>query len=96
MTMDSDNSYTAAGELLKTLAAPLRIGIVTELASGPRCVHELVDALDVAQPLVSQHLKTLRAARIVSTSRRGREVVYRLEDDHVHGVIRELLAHTRE
>jgi len=51
--MDSDNGYMAAGELLKALAAPLRIGIVTELASGPRCVHELVDALGAPQPLVS-------------------------------------------
>ena len=88
--------YEPASELLKALTSATRLALVELLAEGPRCVHELVDALDVAQPLVSQHLKTLRAARIVSTSRRGREVVYRLEDDHVHGVIRELLAHTRE
>ena len=30
------DGYEAAGELLRALAAPLRIGIVTELAAGPR------------------------------------------------------------
>ncbi|MQA28097.1 MAG: transcriptional regulator, partial [Micromonosporaceae bacterium] len=30
--------------MLRALAAPLRIAIVTELGDGPRCVHELVDA----------------------------------------------------
>ena len=74
MTMDSDNGYMAAGELLKALAAPLRIGIVTELASGPRCVHELVDALGAPQPLVSQHLRVLRGAQVVRGARRGREI----------------------
>ncbi|MDP9233291.1 MAG: metalloregulator ArsR/SmtB family transcription factor [Actinomycetota bacterium] len=88
--------YRPASELLKVLTAPVRLALVEILAGGPRCVHELVDALSVTQPLVSQHLKVLRAARIVSTSRRGREVVYRLEDEHVHGIITELLAHARE
>ena len=81
--MDSDTSYTAAGELLKALAAPLRIGIVTELAAGPRCVHELVDALGAPQPLISQHLRVLRGANVVHGPRRGREIAYSLTDDHI-------------
>ena len=88
--------YEPASELLKALTAPIRLALVEVLAGGPRCVHELVDALQVAQPLVSQHLKVLRGARIVSTSRRGREVVYSLTDEHVHGLVSDLLAHARE
>lgn len=90
------SAYERASELLKTLTAPVRLALVEVLAEGPRCVHELVDALDVAQPLISQHLKVLRNARLVSTSRRGREVVYTLADDHVHRLIEDLLAHSRE
>ncbi|MCI0687803.1 MAG: hypothetical protein L0Y54_11280, partial [Sporichthyaceae bacterium] len=37
-------AYEAAGELLRALAAPIRIAIVTELGAGPRCVNELVEA----------------------------------------------------
>lgn len=36
-----------AGELLRALAAPVRIAIVMQLRESQRCVHELVDALDV-------------------------------------------------
>ena len=69
--MTAMDGYEAAGELLRALAAPLRIRIVTELADGPRCVHELVDALGAPQPLVSQHLRVLRGAGIVRGSRRA-------------------------
>lgn len=51
-----------AGEILRALAAPVRIAIVLQLNESQRCVHELVDALEVPQPLVSQHLRILKAA----------------------------------
>ena len=96
MTMDSDNGYMAAGELLKALAAPLRIGIVTELASGPRCVHELVDALGAPQPLVSQHLRVLRGAQVVRGARRGREIAYSLTGEHIAHIVADAVSHARE
>ncbi|HYJ55426.1 MAG TPA: ArsR family transcriptional regulator, partial [Mycobacterium sp.] len=40
-----------AGDLLRALAAPVRIAIVLQLREEARCVHELVDTLDVPQPL---------------------------------------------
>lgn len=88
--------YRAASELLRALSAPLRLALVDLLIDSPRCVHELVGALGASQPLVSQHLKTLRGAGLVDTERRGREVVYRLVDDHVAHVARDILAHARE
>ncbi len=47
-------------------AAPVRIAIVLQLHHGPRCVHELVDALNMAQPLISQHLRVLKTAGVVA------------------------------
>jgi DNA-binding transcriptional ArsR family regulator len=89
-------AYDAAAALLKALVAPLRLALVDLLAEAPLCVHELVAALDVPQPLVSQHLKVLRSAGLVATTRRGREVVYRLADDHVAHVVRDAVAHAGE
>ena len=71
-------------------------GIVAALGTEPRCVHELVDRLDVSQPLVSQHLRVLRGARLVSTQRRGKEVVYTLTDDHVSHIATDALRHVQE
>jgi DNA-binding transcriptional ArsR family regulator len=84
----------AASELLTALASPVRLSIVALLDQhGSRCVHQLVDALGVPQPLVSQHLRVLRSAGLVSGSRRHREVDYRLVDGHVAHIVRDALAH---
>jgi DNA-binding transcriptional ArsR family regulator len=86
----------AAGELLRALAAPVRIAIVLQLRESHRCVHELVDALDVPQPLVSQHLKILKGAGVVAGERSGREVLYRLADHHLAHIVVDAVAHAGE
>lgn len=85
-----------AGELLRALAAPVRIAIVMQLRESQRCVHELVDALDVPQPLVSQHLRVLKAAGVVAGERSGREVLYRLVDDHLAEIVLAAISHAGE
>ncbi|MCW2598895.1 MAG: smtB [Frankiales bacterium] len=88
--------YAAAAELLKALSTPVRLALLDLLGAGPRCVHQLVDALEVSQPLVSQHLRTLREVGLVVAQRRGREVAYHLSDDHILQIVWNSLAHTRE
>ncbi|MBF6263399.1 winged helix-turn-helix transcriptional regulator [Nocardia farcinica] len=85
-----------AGELLRALAAPVRIAIVLQLRESPRCVHELVDALGVTQPLVSQHLRILKSAGVVHGERSGREVLYELVDDHLAHIVVDAVAHAEE
>lgn len=85
-----------AGELLRALAAPVRISIVLQLRVAERCVHELVDALGVTQPLISQHLRVLKAAGVVYGRRNGREVVYRLVDEHLAHIVVDAVAHAEE
>jgi ArsR family transcriptional regulator, zinc-responsive transcriptional repressor len=89
-------AFEATGELLKVLAAPARLAIVTELAEQPRCVHELVERLGMSQPLVSQHLRVLRSARLVGVERHGREAVYSLADQHVAHIVADAVQHSRE
>jgi ArsR family transcriptional regulator, zinc-responsive transcriptional repressor len=93
--MDRDG-YEAAGELLRALASPVRLAIITELSNGGRCVHELVDQLAVPQPLVSQHLRVLRGAGLVQGSRRGREIEYSLTDEHVARIVADAISHASE
>lgn len=90
------STLTAAGELLRALAAPVRIAIVLQLRGSARCVHELVDTLGVAQPLVSQHLRVLKATGVVAGERHGREVVYRLVDEHLAHIVADAVAHVEE
>ena len=76
MSIDVDVATPPA--LLKVLAEPLRWQIVALLAREELCVCHLVDALEVAQPLVSHHLRVLRDADLVDTSRHRYWTYYRL------------------
>ncbi len=89
-------AFEAAGDLLRVLAAPARLAIVTELAEQPRFVHELVELLGMSLPLVSQHLRVLRAARLVAVERHGREAAYSLADQHVGHIVADAVQHSRE
>jgi len=89
----STDGFEAAGELLRALAAPLRIRIVTELAGGPRCVHDLVQRVGAPQPLVSQHLRVLRGAGVVRPARRGREIAYSLTDTGIADLVADAISH---
>jgi ArsR family transcriptional regulator len=42
---------------------------------------------------VSQHLRVLRAARLVQTRRRGREIAYSLGDEHVAHIVHDAVVH---
>ncbi len=85
-----------AAELFTVLAAEVRLAIVLELVEAPRSVRELVAALGVRQPLVSQHLRVLRSARLVTAERRDRERRYRLVDEHVRRIVADALEHAAE
>jgi len=86
--------YDAAATLFRALGSPVRIAIVDRVLDGGRCVHELVAELELPQPLISQHLRTLREAGLVTGVRRGREVAYVLADAHVAHIVHDALHHT--
>lgn len=88
--------YQAASELLRALAAPARVAIVLALKERAMCVHELVDALHLNQPQVSQHLRVLKNSGVVDGHRRGREVEYTLVDDHIAHIVTDALTHATE
>src|ERR1700758_2560360 len=91
-----DPSLEAASELLRALASPVRRVIVRELAAQGMAVPELVAALGVSQPLVSQHLRVLRTSRIVTARRHAREIRYPLTDEHVAHIVLDAIRHATE
>ena len=79
-------------EFFRALAHPIRIRILEVLAEGEHSVHELQEALDLEQPIVSQQLAVLRAKNIVSPRKLGTTVRYALSDP----LITRLLAIARQ
>ena len=76
--------------VLRALAEPVRWRIVELLAAEELCVCHLVEELDIPQPLVSHHLKALRAAGLVESERFKQWVYYRLRRDAVAAVVDDL------
>lgn len=80
---------------MRALAAPIRIAIVL-LLDEPRCVHQIVETLGITQPLVSQHLRVLRSAGVVTGERTGKEVLYQLADNHLAQIVHAAIEHVQE
>jgi DNA-binding transcriptional ArsR family regulator len=66
---------------LTALGEPTRREIFERLAERPRAVAELARELPVSRPAVSQHLKVLKQAHLVSDTPVGTRRVYRVDPD---------------
>lgn len=75
---------------LTALGDPTRRAIVSYLAERPRAVGELADELPVSRPAVSQHLKVLKDAGLVTERAAGTRRIYRLNPAGV-GALRDQL-----
>ncbi len=82
-------------EVMSGLATPTRVQILSHLMDAPATVGELTDAISVSQAAVSNHLRILRHLGLVHGDRQGRNVVYRLTDNHVQSMLQDILEHTR-
>lgn len=64
-------------QLLKALAHPARIAIVEYLSKHESCYcGDIVNEFDLAQPTISQHLKELKSAGIITGSIEGNSICY--------------------
>ncbi len=73
----------AYGKGIAALGDPTRRTIFELLGGGPRSVGDLAGDLPVSRPAVSQHLKVLKDAGLVTESRVGTRRVYRVEPEAV-------------
>ncbi len=78
-----DTIYEHFARIGKGLAAPKRLELLDLLCQGPRTVEVLAKQAGLSIANASQHLRVLRAARLVETTKKGLYVEYRLADDQV-------------
>jgi DNA-binding transcriptional ArsR family regulator len=70
--------------MLKALGHPVRLGIMRRLAAQPEtCACDFSDVFALKQPTISQHLKVLRDAGLVTTRRRGTQICYSVHPDAI-------------
>jgi DNA-binding transcriptional ArsR family regulator len=71
----------AYGEAMTALADPTRRAVFERLRGGPRAVGEIARSLPVSRPAVSQHLRVLKEAGLVSERRDGTRRLYSVNGD---------------
>ena len=71
---------------LTALSDPTRQRIVEMLASGALCAGDIAGRFELSPPAISQHLKTLRAAKLVKVRVDRQRRIYELDPDGVEAV----------
>ncbi|MFM2357694.1 MAG: hypothetical protein RJA61_431 [Candidatus Parcubacteria bacterium] len=68
-----------------------RYRIVEALFKGSKTVGQLVETVELSQPLVSQHLKILKESNVVTDERQGQEVLYTLNTQYITTLLTSLV-----
>ena len=95
LTAASEHAAQLA-DLFRLLGDSSRLRIVIACLDMPVSVGELANQLDLSPSLASHHLRLLRAARIVKSERKGKQVFYSAADDHIRCVIADMFEHISE
>lgn len=82
-----DALFEQFARVTKALASPKRLELLDLLSQAPRTVEDLAQQAELGIGNTSQHLKLLRDAGLVESSKRGLYVTYRLAGDDVAGVL---------
>ncbi len=80
-------------ELFSALSDASRVRIIALLLDGEMGVGALAEKLGMTESAVSHQLRGLRQMRFVRARKDGRQVFYRLDDDHVEKLYRMGLEH---
>ena len=80
-------TFQASADLFKTLAHPARLAILSILRDGEQCVCHIEAMLKLRQAYISQHLKILKDAGIVSDRRDGWNIYYHVARPEIFEVL---------
>ena len=95
--LPSPLQFSLAASLFSALANEARLRVLVALSRvGPLPVGELVPIAGIEQTALSHQLRILRSANLVTASRRGKQIVYALADDHINCILDDGLDHAAE
>ncbi len=89
-------AFQLLAETFQALGDPSRVQIVWLLSQGEVPVHVLAKSMNMTQPAVSHHLRTLRDLKLVRVRKEGRTSYYHLDDPHIHQLLEEGFRHIED
>jgi DNA-binding transcriptional ArsR family regulator len=83
----NSNKNKFKAKLFKALSDPDRLDILHFLRDGEKCVCEIIPYVNLIQPVVSRHLKTLKDCGVVSYRKDGNKRLYTIADQQIFQII---------
>jgi DNA-binding transcriptional ArsR family regulator len=90
---EKDESFVC--DLFKMLGEASRLKIVCALMGTRMCVAHLAEQVEMEQSAVSHQLRNLKQTGLVKSEKKGKQVFYSLDDDHVFTIVQQAVAHVR-
>lgn len=94
--MPKESTLYELADLYKVFGDSTRIKILYVLFESEMCVCDIAEVLGMTVSAVSHQLKNLKQARLISSRKEGKSVIYSLADDHVKMIINQGLEHISE
>lgn len=83
-------------ELFKVISDPTRLSILFLLHEKEHYVGAIAESLNMEQSAISHQLKILKNARLVKSKRKGKKMIYSLDDLHVFSILDQVFTHIKE
>lgn len=94
--MPDEETVFELAELFKIFGDSTRTKILSCLELSELCVCDICSCLNLNQSAISHQLRVLRQAKLVKARKKGKEVIYSLDDDHVSKIYECALMHIKE
>ncbi len=91
------NEHLAAhvAELFRAFSDTSRVRILSALLSGEMNISALAEVVGISESAVSHHMRGLRQMRMVQSRRDGKEVYYRIDDEHIIALFQQGVKHVQ-
>lgn len=96
MKAPSESTIITIAGILRLMGEPNRLRLLLACLDKPKAVGDLAEQLELSIPLVSQHLRLLRSARLLCSKREGKHVFYEIDDAHVRCILVDMISHFTE
>jgi ArsR family transcriptional regulator len=89
------NEHQAAhvAELFRAFSDTSRVRIISALMTGEMNISALAEVVGISESAVSHHMRGLRQMRMVQSRRDGKEVYYRIDDEHIIALFQQGVNH---
>ena len=87
-TSDSQRVFDIAAELFSALSSPIRLQVLNILCDGERSVNDLLARISTTQPNLSQHLNLMYRSGILTRTKSGTQVIYKISSKTAAGLCR--------